>query len=307
MSNRMAMRMLGIGVALMCLAGATASAQVLINEVAWAGTAASANDEWIELRNTSEETVDLTGWTLRIDGSVIHLGEVAEATLEVRRSTLEAGGYFLLERTDDTTVSDIEADLIYKGGLSNGGEDLFLIDPQGATVDEVLAAETGWPAGTTVENEAMPYASMERLHPPVAMMAWGTNVALSGRNGVDAEGNPLLGTPGAENSLLLFMASVPRVEVLGPPAGAVEGTVTIEWSATDPDGEDSALRIRIVLRSEGDNSTETLVENLANVGTFLWDTTEAENGTYTISVFVADAAGFTAFAAGPVLEVSNTE
>ncbi|RLE36850.1 hypothetical protein DRJ23_06755, partial [Candidatus Acetothermia bacterium] len=39
--------------------------KVIINEVAWAGTAASPEDEWIELRNLGTVPVDLTGWTLR--------------------------------------------------------------------------------------------------------------------------------------------------------------------------------------------------------------------------------------------------
>src|SRR5512138_1594589 len=43
---------------------------VVINEVAWAGTAASTNDEWIELYNTTATAIDLTNWTLNAkDGS----------------------------------------------------------------------------------------------------------------------------------------------------------------------------------------------------------------------------------------------
>jgi hypothetical protein len=43
---------------------------VVINEIAWAGTLASANDEWIELYNTTTGKADITGWTLSAaDGS----------------------------------------------------------------------------------------------------------------------------------------------------------------------------------------------------------------------------------------------
>ena len=41
-----------------------ASSNIIINEVAWMGTTASANSEWIELYNPSNSEVDLTGWTL---------------------------------------------------------------------------------------------------------------------------------------------------------------------------------------------------------------------------------------------------
>jgi len=46
--------------------------KVVINEVAWAGTQCSANDEWIELYNNTSEAIDLTGWVLKaVDGSPI--------------------------------------------------------------------------------------------------------------------------------------------------------------------------------------------------------------------------------------------
>jgi hypothetical protein len=37
---------------------------VVINEIAWMGTATSANDEWIELYNASSTAISLTDWTL---------------------------------------------------------------------------------------------------------------------------------------------------------------------------------------------------------------------------------------------------
>jgi len=43
---------------------------VLINEIAWAGTIASANDEWIELHNPGPDPIDLTGWRLSDSGDI---------------------------------------------------------------------------------------------------------------------------------------------------------------------------------------------------------------------------------------------
>ena len=89
------------------LAGTTVhAAGPVINEVAWAGTAASAADEWIELYNPTTEEIDLSGWTLCFADVVIHLASAEGNTREVRRRTLGAGGYLLLERTDDDTVAD---------------------------------------------------------------------------------------------------------------------------------------------------------------------------------------------------------
>lgn len=71
---------------------------LIISEVAWSGTAASGADEWIELHNRSHLSVDVNGW-------VLNGGE-----LEIELSgSVAPYGFFLLERTDDDTVSDIPA------------------------------------------------------------------------------------------------------------------------------------------------------------------------------------------------------
>ena len=50
---------------------------IVINEVAWAGTAASSADEWIELKNNTSTDIDMSGWTLSWgdpdDRKIIHL------------------------------------------------------------------------------------------------------------------------------------------------------------------------------------------------------------------------------------------
>jgi hypothetical protein len=113
---------------------------VVINEVAWMGTAASGTDEWIELYNATGQDVDLTGWTLASsDGS-------PAIDLE---GTIPAHGHYLLERTDDGTISDVPADQVYTGDLLLGGETLTLTDGGGAVVDTANAENGGaWPAGS---------------------------------------------------------------------------------------------------------------------------------------------------------------
>lgn len=186
----------------------TASAQgvppVVINEVAWSGTAASPSDEWIELRNNTNSDIDLTGWTLHWNEGeeeiIIHFGSAEENTKEVRRTVIPARGFYLLERSDDETISDIEADLIYSGALRNGGEVLVLKDPQGNIVDTANGNGGEWPAGTGSQGE-VPYASMERINPLTADTDdnWASNDGVI-RNGKDKDGNPINGTPKAENS-----------------------------------------------------------------------------------------------------------
>lgn len=115
-----------------------ASAQVVINEIAWMGSdnggtsSANSSDEWIELRNVGNESVTLSGWILEsTDGkpSIVLDG------------TIEPQGYFLLERTDDNSVPNSIADFIYVGALGNTGETLVLRDGNGVEIDRVVGGE----------------------------------------------------------------------------------------------------------------------------------------------------------------------
>ncbi len=165
---------------------------VLINEIAWSGTAASSSDEWIELHNPGSETVNLSGWTLS-DGGDIHISLAGE---------IAAFGFFLLERTDDNCVSDIAAQQIYSGNLNNSGERLFLYDAAGHLIDSANGDGGGWPAGESVSHR-----SMERRGGADRSGNWGTFTGYYGR-GRDAGGGPVAGTPGTTNSLF-FPTPVP--------------------------------------------------------------------------------------------------
>ncbi|MDO8752099.1 MAG: lamin tail domain-containing protein, partial [Candidatus Wolfebacteria bacterium] len=143
-----------------------------INEVAWMGGVRSANDEWIELKNTSGGRLDISGWQVVDKGQQIRV-------LFKEGAVLPAGGFYLLERTDDDSVLGISADAIYAGGLSNSDEGLRLFDGNCRLIDEVLAAPS-WPAG---DNSSK--GTMERKND----LSWQT----SGVQG---------GTPRAENTVI---------------------------------------------------------------------------------------------------------
>lgn len=120
-------------------------ADVVINEIAWMGTVTSVNDEWIELFNNGTAPIVLDGWTLQAnDGSpIISL-----------KGTLSAGGYMLLERTDDNSVPGITAGVIYAGALGNEGETLVIKNNTEQVMDTV-AMTGGWTAGNASTKETM--------------------------------------------------------------------------------------------------------------------------------------------------------
>ncbi len=169
---------------------AASPGDVVISEIAWMGTTASSSDEWIELRNNTAQDIDLTGWTLNAsDGSPV-------ITLV---GTISANGYYLLERTDDTSVADVVADRIYTGALGNTGEVLELRDDGGQVIDSV----DSWYAGDSANR-----FTMERIDPTQSgnqASNWATSTSsYPGGNG----------TPRAANS-----ASSPEPSVCNYPSG----------------------------------------------------------------------------------------
>ena len=106
-------------------------AALIINEIAWMGTLNSANDEWIELYNDSDVTIDLEGYKLSNGDS-----------LDINLSgKIKANEYAVLERTDDSTLPSVSALVIYTGAMSNNGETLILKDPKGNVIDQVYGGK----------------------------------------------------------------------------------------------------------------------------------------------------------------------
>lgn len=108
---------------------------VVFNEIAWMGTEANANDEWLELKNNSGGKADLSGWQL--------LSGDGRISFRFPDAALEPDGLFLLERTDDNSLPGIPADAVYTGLLPNSGSWLRLFDSSCSLADEIDASG-GW-------------------------------------------------------------------------------------------------------------------------------------------------------------------
>ena len=281
---------------------ACVGSDLVISEIAWAGTSASPSDEWIELQNLGEVAIDLAGWHLAFGDVLIPLAEASEGTLEVRTAVLGVGEFLILERTDDNPISDMMADVLYTGGLSNSGILIELRNPEGEVIDSVAPLETGWAAGSAGGGDP-PYCTMERT----SLGGWVSNNGII-RNGADAEGNVLNGTPGQPNSVEVLAQWAPLVELTFPnEAGSIlSGTELISWVANDPNGTDSALSIAIFVSVNEDSDWILVIENIVNTGSFAWDTTAfGSEGEYLLKIRALDLEGYIGEAVSPVFEIAN--
>ena len=213
---------------------------IIINEIAWMGTSTSSNDEWIELKNVSNENIDLKDFRLTDKGDQINI--VFESLI------VPKGGFVLLERTDDSTIPFLSADVIYSGSLSNNNEDLYLFDSKCNLLD-AASASPDWGGGDNAEKR-----TMERM----SDYSWGT-YSLSGNQGI-------FGTPKQENSdgkkadsNQMQFASVSSVDSvagpieqisycsqtnLGVPAHSPIIINEIAWMGTDASSSDEWIELR---------------------------------------------------------------
>ncbi|MFH0873372.1 MAG: lamin tail domain-containing protein, partial [Candidatus Komeilibacteria bacterium] len=164
--------------------------RVLINEVAWMGTSNSSNDEWIELKNVWGIPVKLSGWQFLDKARQIKV-------IFDEDDIIPAGGYYLLERTDDNSMPDAKADLIYTGALSNADEALYLFDDQCNIEDEVLA-NPNWPSGDNILKK--PMARLDVLN-------WYAGVSTPGKEN---------SSPPIIRSSVVALAPVPAVSSVSP-------------------------------------------------------------------------------------------
>lgn len=139
-------------------------AAVTLSEIAWMGSTASANHEWIELHNSGPSPVDVSGWTLTDNMNL---------TIPLAGS-IAAGEYVVLERTTDDSAPGT-AFLIYTGALVNTGATLSLRRADGGLEDQVAGGEN-WQllGGDNVTKETAQYTTS----------GWVTGPATPGRANV---------------------------------------------------------------------------------------------------------------------------
>ena len=211
--------------------GEEAPLAVVINEVAWMGTAASSTHQWIELYNNTASTIDITGWRLfSVSGNL----DITFST-----SSIPASGYYLIERTDDNAVSDIVADWVesFDYGLSNDGERLELRNASSTLID-LVDCSSDWFAGKASPD----YISMERINPKLAgdnAVSWDSNNQIT-KNGLDKDGNPINGTPKAQNSVYQSLPPNPVINLVVDDSSSSANKAALNWLAPSDDDSPTA-------------------------------------------------------------------
>lgn len=135
---------------------------VVINEIMWMGTQGDAADEWIELRNMTSQTIDLSGWV------VDNLGSGTTNNIVISSGkTIAPDGFFLIANdTKETGNHNIDPDLRVNVSLLNPGEQLRLRTSAGGTIIDTADNDGGgWFAGVDPGGQN-PERSMERNDTP---------------------------------------------------------------------------------------------------------------------------------------------
>jgi hypothetical protein len=130
---------------------------VVINEIMWMGSSASIADEWVELRNTTSNSIDMTGWIL--EGA-------ASTAITIPSGIIPANGFFLISNYSETSSSSIlnvSSDLVTTAiQLDNTGLQISLKNPSNSIID---TADDGSGVPFAGSN-GTPKKSMERNSVP---------------------------------------------------------------------------------------------------------------------------------------------
>lgn len=283
-----------------------AMANPVITEVAWMGSDASANDEWIEIFNPDAQPIDTADFVL-IEGATAK---------PLPAGTIPDLGFLILERQPSSTP--LEAPLAqpfsFTNGLANTGEVLCLCPAAATSCDatcDIANPGGDWFAG----SNTVPKASMERVD--IALdgalaTSWqdGSPSSPGAPSAAPQDAGPPPDDAGVEDAGVVVDAgelpdagpNTPPTVTLSEPAGTATGdTVDVVYSASDPDpGDAVSVDLYWSLDGEGHDGTRFargLPGGLALTAAL--DTTLLPPGTVHVFAVARDTRGDVAFAYAP--------
>lgn len=243
---------------------ATSMPQVVINELMWMGSSLSSADEWLELMNTTDQTVDVTGWRLT------KLTNGAETTMLTIPAGSIAPHEFIVVANDAAGTSRLAVEPNFVDAsvsLVNSKLQIALYDANGVLMDRADDGSGNPLAG--VYTSGTTWKSMERNRAGAdgtAKESWHTSASSIGFD----DGEKEYGTPGSANS-----NTKPVVVVNIPETTTIGETVNFDSSqSTDAENDPLTYHWDFGDGNEADGSTPTHVFAVA--------------GTYTVRCVVMD-------------------
>ncbi len=204
--------------------------KVILNEIAWMGTTENSNHEWIELKNISNQTIDISNWQILDKDNQIKI--ILPLNTKILSNQL-----FLLERTDDDSVPQIKADYIFIGSINNQNETLKLFDNHCQLQDEAVS-EGDWFFGDNASKR-----TMERKND----LTWQTSSEING-------------TPKRENSAGYFVNGGGSNSDSDSDSSSVSTTTTAPFASTTTTKPISYPKILInEIKIAGKNSNGEIV------------------------------------------------
>lgn len=217
----MAIRNLGALFLLMALLTPAAHARVVINEIFYHAPDDIEDLEYLELHNSGDQAVDLSGWAFT-RGMKFKFPP---------GSRIEAKGFLVLCRNRERFKAYYNAPIagVFDRPLSNKGERIELSDASGMVVDAVRYSDRApWPMGADGFS-----GSLERINPD----ANGEDPSNWASSPLSADRLKPAGTPGKANAN--FSAHLPPVISnvrFAPENPSLDQPMTVEADVSDSDG-----------------------------------------------------------------------
>ncbi len=111
-------------------ANCSAVGSVIITEIFNNATGSDTDKEWFEILNTTGSSIDMSGWTIRDDGTNAHT---------ITSLIIPANSYMVLGQSNDTSVNDgVAVDYVYSGFTLGNSTDEVVLDCTGIVIDIVI-------------------------------------------------------------------------------------------------------------------------------------------------------------------------